>query len=325
MACRVLAPEAAALALVVARLVFQLRISQRRQAVGRNELPFPRGEPLHISIPTVIPLRRHPARLVDARRKHALQIRARRRQCLLQIDLPPLLHAHRNQRPPLFHEHAGEPATLPIPRFEQRRRSRILSSCYGLHRHLLGFFRRGLRRIRTLLLLRLFLLDAGRRLRVSLLWGRLRTRFVLRLRLPAKDAQNKSPVAHLRKIRSPQMARPSRLTLPQTPRPSPQPASQGCCPAALPASRRPAKLLSMHSLYNRVAGQSVLSSPSEFIKSLGILNAQERRFKARAARGRAALQRREMRNTTTGFSPRGMPGATDREPHREYHARIPQP
>src|SRR5205807_8891756 len=56
-------PEAAAIALIVAWFVFQFRIPERRQAVGRDELSFARCETLRIPSPAVVPLRGRAARL----------------------------------------------------------------------------------------------------------------------------------------------------------------------------------------------------------------------------------------------------------------------
>src|ERR1017187_4499520 len=56
-------PEAAALALIVARLIFQRRIPQVSQAIGCNELSFAGCEPLPISTPTAAPLRWRPTHL----------------------------------------------------------------------------------------------------------------------------------------------------------------------------------------------------------------------------------------------------------------------
>src|SRR4029077_19689146 len=79
-------PESAASALVVAHLISKLGVAQRRQAVGDHELSLARREPFPIPSPAIVPLRRPAARLVDPDDECPLQICARRRQCLLQIN-----------------------------------------------------------------------------------------------------------------------------------------------------------------------------------------------------------------------------------------------
>jgi len=83
-------PESTASALVVAYLISKLDVAQRRQAVGDHELPLARCEPFGIPSPAIVPLRRPAARLVDPGDECPLQICARRRQCLLQINPSPL-------------------------------------------------------------------------------------------------------------------------------------------------------------------------------------------------------------------------------------------
>src|ERR1700730_10782056 len=58
-------PESTASALVVAHLISQLGVAQRRQAVGDHELSLARREPFRIPCPTIVPLPRPAARLVD--------------------------------------------------------------------------------------------------------------------------------------------------------------------------------------------------------------------------------------------------------------------
>src|SRR5580692_8049899 len=84
-------PQPAALALVIAHLISQLRIAKGRQAVRRNKLPLPRRKPFRIPSPSIVPLVRHPARLVNPRRKHPLQVSFRGNQRLSQINHFPFL------------------------------------------------------------------------------------------------------------------------------------------------------------------------------------------------------------------------------------------
>jgi len=112
-------PQPLALALVISHFISQLRITQRRQAVRRNELSFPRREPLRIPSPAIVPLVRHPAHLVKPRRKHSLHVSLRSRQCLSQINHLPLLSSRSDERPVPAHILSRDPSRLPVPRPQQ--------------------------------------------------------------------------------------------------------------------------------------------------------------------------------------------------------------
>src|ERR1700691_5739952 len=131
-------PQSLALALVITNFISQLRIAQGRQRVRRNKLPFPRRKPLSIPSPSPAPLPRSPARLIQQRSKHSFHVSSRRSQRLLQINFLPLLRRQRYQLPIRTYINSRNPPRLPIPRFNQPSRSRIL-----------GRFSRLLRRVRT--------------------------------------------------------------------------------------------------------------------------------------------------------------------------------
>src|SRR3981081_938092 len=83
-------PESAAFALVVADFISKLGVAQRRQAVCDDELSLARREAFCISSPAIVPLRRDSTSLVNPGDECPLEIRARRRQCLLEIHPLPL-------------------------------------------------------------------------------------------------------------------------------------------------------------------------------------------------------------------------------------------
>src|SRR5579862_1077496 len=147
-------PESRTLALIVARLVLQHRVSSRCHAVGGDELSFPRRKSLAESTPSVIPLGRRAARLIDPRREKPLQIRPRSVQRLLQIQFAPLVERERHHRVPLFHEYASDPTSFPVPRTHHRRFAHTNRSLGGFLRN---FFRLLCRRLRRILLFLLFL------------------------------------------------------------------------------------------------------------------------------------------------------------------------
>src|SRR5271155_359517 len=171
-------PQPLAFALVVAHFISQLRIAQRSQRIRRNKLPFPRREPLRIPCPSIVPLVRDAARLVDSRREHSLHISFGRRQSLPQVNLSPLRRRQRNQLPVLAHVNSSNPSRFPIPRFQQPSRSRILCHVHGLlHRIRILILLSLSRRIWSFLRRRLTRCTRLRRLRLAL-FGLLLARLV---------------------------------------------------------------------------------------------------------------------------------------------------
>ena len=118
-------PQPAALALVIADFVSQLRIPQSRQRIRRKELSLPRRVPLRIPSPSIVPLRGRSARLAQPRRKHPLHVSFRSSQRLPQVNDFPLLPRRTYQRPVPPHILSRNPPRLPIPRPPQPRRSRV--------------------------------------------------------------------------------------------------------------------------------------------------------------------------------------------------------
>src|SRR5580700_3097763 len=137
-------PQPSALALVIAHLISQLRIAQGCQAVRRNELSLPRGKPLRIPCPSIVPLIRHAPRLVDPCGKHPLQVSLRSNQRLSQINYFPLLSTRSDQRPIPAHIFSRDPSRLPIPRPQQLPLSLVL---HKLHRISILLFLTRIRRI----------------------------------------------------------------------------------------------------------------------------------------------------------------------------------
>src|SRR5580658_11361567 len=146
-------PQPAALALVIAHLISQLRIAKGRQAVRRNKLPLPRRKPFRIPSPSIVPLVRHPARLVNPRRKHPLQVSFRGNQRLSQINHFPLLSSRSDQRPVSAHILPRDPSRLPVARPQQLPLSLVLHKFHRIS--ILLFFLALIRRIRKLLSLSL--------------------------------------------------------------------------------------------------------------------------------------------------------------------------
>ncbi len=112
-------PQPLALALVVANFISQLRIAQRRQAIRCNKLPLPRCEPLRISSPSIVPLVRHAARLVNPSGKHSFHVSLWSYQRLSQINYFPLLSSRSDPRPVSAHILSRDPSRLPVPRPQQ--------------------------------------------------------------------------------------------------------------------------------------------------------------------------------------------------------------
>ncbi len=116
-------PKPAAPALIVTGFVLQLRISERCQTVGRNELPFAGRKSFRIATPTVIQLLRRASHLINSGGKRPLEIRARCRKRLLQINLPSLFRAQRLQVSTAPDVGPCKPPALPISHANERCRS----------------------------------------------------------------------------------------------------------------------------------------------------------------------------------------------------------
>src|ERR1039458_1437491 len=108
-------PQPLALALVVTHFISQLRIAQRGQRIRRNKLPLPRRKTLRISRPSIVPLVRHAAHLVNPRRKHSLHVSFRSNQRLSQINHLPLLSSRSDPRPVPAHIISRDPSRFPVP------------------------------------------------------------------------------------------------------------------------------------------------------------------------------------------------------------------
>ena len=117
-------PHALALALIITDFVSQLRVAQCRQRVRRNKLAFARREALRIPSPSVVPLRRSAAGLVDPSREHALHVSARSRQRLPQINFFALFGRGSDQRVVLPDIYARNPGRFPVASAHQLPRSR---------------------------------------------------------------------------------------------------------------------------------------------------------------------------------------------------------